>query len=80
MNTEFSFRLGKMPTEIYGILQPSMVMKPGIIAVYLICFNHLKMTMRIFRMIQETDVFEPLKMPIQSQMCMKWWKEIVDWL
>jgi hypothetical protein len=71
MNTKF-FRLGKTPTEIYEMFQLSKVMKPEIVAVYLICFNLIKTTMRIFRMIQEAGVLGPLEMQTQSQMSMKW--------
>jgi hypothetical protein len=35
---------------------------------------------RIFRMIQEAGVLHPLEMQTQSQMYVKWWHEIVDWL
>jgi hypothetical protein len=72
MNTKFSFKLGKTPTEIYEMLQLSMVMKLEIVAMYLLCFNHLKTSMKIFRMIQEAGVLEPLEMQTQLQMSMKW--------
>jgi hypothetical protein len=41
-------------------------------AVYLIGLNDLKMGVRIFSMIPEARVLEPLKMQTQLQISMKW--------
>jgi hypothetical protein len=46
---------------------------------YLNGLNDLKMGMRIFKMIQEAGVIEPLEVQAHSQISVKWRYEIVDW-
>jgi hypothetical protein len=60
VNTKFCFKRGKTPTETYEMLQFSMVMKPQVVAVYLNGGNDLKTGVRIFRIIQEVSVLQPL--------------------
>jgi hypothetical protein len=42
-------------------------MKSQVVAVYLNCLNDLKTGVRIFRLIQEAGVLQPLEMQTQSQ-------------
>jgi hypothetical protein len=66
MNSKCCVNLGKMPTETYEILQ----------TVYgddaLNGLNDLKTGVKIFRMVQEAGVLQPLEMQTQSRMSVKW--------
>jgi hypothetical protein len=77
VNNKFCFKLGKTPTEIYEILQ-TVCGDEGLIC--LNGLNDLKTGMRIFRMIQDGDVLQPLEMHTQSQIWVKWLHENVGGL
>jgi hypothetical protein len=72
MNTIFCFKLGKTQIETYEMLQTVRGAETlHCSSVYLIGFNDLKTVVRIFRMIQDAGVLQPLEMQTRSQIPVK---------
>jgi hypothetical protein len=64
VNSKFCFELGKTPTEMLQSVSGGKVSSTE-------CLNglkHLKMNVRIFGIIQEAGVLQPLEMQTQSEM------------
>jgi hypothetical protein len=64
MNTKFCFELSETPVVTYAMLHTVC----DDVAMSLNGLNYLKAALRIFRMIQEAGVLQPLEMQRQSQM------------
>jgi hypothetical protein len=76
-NIKFCFKTGKTSTDTFQLIKQAYgdndVSHLWVFKWYLNGLNDLKSSMRIFRMIQEAGVLQPLEMqmPMQSQMSLK---------
>jgi hypothetical protein len=72
VNTKLLFNWVKRQQKLMKYRKHNVVMKTYDVAVYLNGLNALKTGVRIFRMIQDVGVLQPLEMQTPSQMSVKW--------